>query len=113
LSGWKRVRWVLVVHRGGMARDLQAGPHAHAGHVISAVVTRRVLSRLFFSFVIAVTILLIVATSISVIIGLIWGPHEAAQDLETTIGGYWPLILFSIFVLTVALAAMPRNPAAT
>jgi hypothetical protein len=76
-------------------------------------VTRRVVSRLFFSFVIAVTILLIVATSIAVFIGLIRGPHDAAQDLETTIGAYWPLILASIAVLTAGLAAVPRGSVAT
>jgi hypothetical protein len=76
-------------------------------------VTRRVVSRLFFSFVIAVTILLIVATSIAVLIGLIRGPHDAAQDLETTIGAYWPLILASIAVLTAGLAAVPRGSVAT
>ncbi len=75
--------------------------------------TRRVVSRLFFSFVIAVTILLIVATSIAVLIGLIRGPHDAAQDLETTIGAYWPLILASIAVLTAGLAAVPRGSVAT
>lgn len=79
----------------------------------SAVVTRRVISRLFFSFVIAATILLIVATSIAVLIGLIRGPHEAAQDLETTIGAYWPLILGAIAVLTAGLAAIPRDTVAT
>jgi predicted CDP-diglyceride synthetase/phosphatidate cytidylyltransferase len=76
-------------------------------------VTRRVISRLFFSFVIAVTILLIVATSIAVLIGLIRGPHEAAQDVETTIGAYWPLILVSVSVLTAGLAAVPRDAVAT
>jgi hypothetical protein len=76
-------------------------------------VTRRVISRLFFSFVIAVTIGLIVGTSIAVLIGLIRGPHDAAQDLETTIGAYWPLILVSIAVLTACLAAVPRDAAAT
>jgi predicted CDP-diglyceride synthetase/phosphatidate cytidylyltransferase len=76
-------------------------------------VTRRVVSRLFFSFVIAVMILLIVATSIAVLIGLIRGPHDAAQDLETTIGAYWPLILVSIAVLTAGLAAVPRGSVAT
>lgn len=75
--------------------------------------TRRVVSRLFFSFVIAVTILLIVATSIAVLIGLIRGPHEAAQDVETTIGAYWPLILASIAVLTAGLAAVPHGSVAT
>jgi hypothetical protein len=79
----------------------------------SAVVTRRAISRLFFSFVIAVTILLIVATSIAVLIGLIRGPHEAAKDLETTIGAYWPLILASVAVLTAGVAAVPREAVAT
>ena len=71
--------------------------------------TRRIVGRLFFSFVIAVTILLIVATSITVLIGLARGPHEAAQDLETTIGAYWPLIVVSIAVLTGGLAAVPHD----
>ncbi|MFZ0128068.1 MAG: hypothetical protein WB808_13745 [Candidatus Dormiibacterota bacterium] len=75
--------------------------------------TRRVISRVFFSFVIAVTILLIAAVSIAVLIGLARGPHEAAQDLETTIGAYWPLIMVSIAVLTAGLAAMPRDTVAT
>jgi hypothetical protein len=79
----------------------------------SAVVTRRTISRLFFSFVIAVTILLIVATSVAVLIGLIRGPHEAAQDLEKTIGAYWPLILASVAVLTAGVAAVPREAVAT
>ncbi len=68
---------------------------------------------MFFSFVIAVTILLIAAVSIAVLIGLARGPHEAAQDLETTIGAYWPLIMVSIAVLTAGLAAMPRDTVAT
>jgi hypothetical protein len=72
-----------------------------------------VVSRLFFSFVIAVTILLIVATSMAVLIGLIRGPHVAAEDLETTIGAYWPLILASIAVLTAGLALVPRDIVAT
>ena len=75
--------------------------------------TRQVISRVFFSFVIAVTILLIAAVSIAVLIGLARGPHEAAQDLETTIGAYWPLIMVSIAVLTAGLAAMPRDTVAT
>jgi uncharacterized membrane protein YdjX (TVP38/TMEM64 family) len=69
---------------------------------------RRAVSRLFFSLVIAVTIVLIVAVSIAVLIGLVRGPHEAAHDLETTIGGYWPLILVCIAVLTAGLAVVPR-----
>jgi len=76
-------------------------------------VARRVLSRLFFSFVIAMTTLLIGATSIAVLIGLIRGPHDAARDIETTIGAYWPLILASIAVLTAGLAAVPRDAVAT
>ena len=69
---------------------------------------RRAISRLFFSLVVAVTIVIIVALSISVLIGLVRGPHEAAHDLETTIGGYWPLILACIVVLTAGLAVVPR-----
>ena len=87
--------------------DLPAGlASPRVGRVTSAVVTRRIVSRLFSSFVIAVTILLIVATSIAVLIGLARGPHEAAQDLETTIGAYWPLILVFIAVLTGGIAAV-------
>ena len=74
---------------------------------------RRAISRLFFSFVVAVTIALIVAVSIAVLIGLVRGPHEAAADLESTIGGYWPVILVCIVVLTAGLAAMPRDNAPT
>jgi hypothetical protein len=69
---------------------------------------RRTINRLFFSLVVAVTIVLIGAVSIAVIIGLARGPHEAAHDLETTIGSYWQLILASIVVLTAGVAAMPR-----
>lgn len=72
---------------------------------------RRAISRLFFSFVVAVAIALIGAVSIAVLIGLVRGPHEAAHDLETTIGGYWPLMLACIAVLTAALAVVPRPQA--
>jgi uncharacterized BrkB/YihY/UPF0761 family membrane protein len=76
--------------------------------VTSRVVVRRAISRLFFSLVVAVTIVIIVALSISVLIGLVRGPHEAAHDLETTIGGYWPVILACILLLTAGLAVVPR-----
>ena len=90
--------------------DLPAGVASpRAGRVTSAVMTRRIVGRLFFSFVIAVAIMLIVATSIAVLIGLARGPHDAAQDLESTIGAYWPLILVSIAVLTGGLAAVPHD----
>jgi hypothetical protein len=32
------------------------------------------------------------------------GPHEAAADLESPIGGYWPLIIVAMAALTVGLS---------
>jgi hypothetical protein len=71
---------------------------------------RTVLSRVFFSFLIAVTVIMIVAVSLSVVVGLVRSPHEAAADLESAIGGEWPLILVLIVVLTVGLCFVPRPP---
>jgi predicted CDP-diglyceride synthetase/phosphatidate cytidylyltransferase len=70
---------------------------------------RRVLTRLLFSFLIAVTAVLIGAVAIAKLVSLMRGPHEAAADLESAIGGYWPLILLAILVLTVGLSAVGRG----
>jgi uncharacterized SAM-binding protein YcdF (DUF218 family) len=72
----------------------------------------RALTRIFFSFVIAVTIVLIVAVSIAKLVSLFRGRHEAAADLESAIGGYWPLIVAAIVVLTVGLSAVNRGKVA-
>jgi hypothetical protein len=69
---------------------------------------RRVLTRVLFSFLIAVAVVLIVAVGIAKLVSLMRGPHEAAADLESAIGGYWPLILVAIVVLTVGLSAVSR-----
>ena len=39
----------------------------------------------------------------------VFGPHEAAADLESAIGGYWPLILVAILVLTIGISALNRE----
>ncbi len=70
---------------------------------------RRVLTRLLFSFVIAVTAVLILAVAIAKLVSLIRGPHEAAADLESAIGGYWPLILVAIVVATIGLSTLGRG----
>jgi hypothetical protein len=70
---------------------------------------RRVLTRLLFSFVIAVTAVLILAVAIAKLVSLMRGPHEAAADLESAIGGYWPLILVAIVVLTIGLSTLGRG----
>jgi predicted CDP-diglyceride synthetase/phosphatidate cytidylyltransferase len=70
---------------------------------------RRVLTRLLFSFLIAVTAVLIAAVAIAKLVSLMRGPHEAAADLESAIGGYWPLILLAILVLTAGLSAVNRG----
>ena len=70
---------------------------------------RRVLTRLLFSFLIAVTAVLIGAVAIAKLVSLMRGPHEAAADLESAIGGYWPLIPLAILVLTVGLSAVGRG----
>lgn len=67
---------------------------------------RRAISRVLISFVVAVMAVLIGAVAIAKIITLMRGPHEAAADLETVIGGYWPLILVAIAVLTIALSTI-------
>jgi hypothetical protein len=70
---------------------------------------RRAVSRVLISFVIAVTVVLIGAVAIAKLVSLIRGPHEAAADLESAIGGYWPLILGAIVVLTIGLSALNRE----
>lgn len=70
---------------------------------------RRIFTRVLISFVIAVTVVLIGAVAIAKLVSLIRGPHEAAADLESAIGGYWPLILAAILVLTVGLSAFNRD----
>jgi hypothetical protein len=71
---------------------------------------RTVISRVFFSFLIAVTVVLIVAVAIAKLVSIFRSPHEAAADLESAIGGEWPLILLAIVVLTVALCFVRRGP---
>ncbi|MHB8490249.1 MAG: hypothetical protein ACYDCS_14395 [Candidatus Dormibacteria bacterium] len=70
---------------------------------------RRVLTRVLFSFLIAVTVVLILAVAIAKLVSLMRGPHEAAADLESVIGGYWPLILLAILALTIGLSAVGRG----
>jgi predicted CDP-diglyceride synthetase/phosphatidate cytidylyltransferase len=70
---------------------------------------RRVLTRLLFSFVIAVTAVLILAVAIAKLVSLMRGPHEAAADLESAIGRYWPLILVAIVVVTIGLSTLGRG----
>lgn len=70
---------------------------------------RRMLTRVLVSFVIAVTVVLIGAVAIAKLVSLLRGPHEAAADLESAIGGYWPLILVAIVVLTIGISALNRE----
>jgi predicted CDP-diglyceride synthetase/phosphatidate cytidylyltransferase len=70
---------------------------------------RRVLTRILFSFLIAVTVVLIAAVAIAKLVTLMRGPHEAAADLESAIGGYWPLILIAIAALTAGLSVVGRG----
>jgi hypothetical protein len=70
---------------------------------------RRMLTRVLVSFVIAVTVVLIGAVAIAKLVSLLRGPHEAAADLESAIGGYWPLILVAILVLTIGISALNRE----
>lgn len=70
---------------------------------------RRMVARVLISFVIAVTVVLIGAVAIAKLVSLLRGPHEAAADLESAIGGYWPLILFAILVLTIGISAFNRE----
>lgn len=70
---------------------------------------RRMLTRVLISFVIAVTVVLIGAVAIAKLVSLLRGPHEAAADLESAIGGYWPLILVAILVLTIGISALNRE----
>jgi hypothetical protein len=71
---------------------------------------QRVLTRVFFSFVIAVTVVLIVAVAIAKLVSIFRSPHEAAADMESAIGGEWPLIVLAIVVLTVGLYLVRRGP---
>ena len=64
----------------------------------------RMLTRIVISFVVAVTIVLIAAVAIAKLVSLMRGPHEAAADLESAIGAYWPLIIVAIAALTVGLS---------
>lgn len=70
---------------------------------------RRALTRVLFSFLMAMTAVLTFATAIATLVGLIRGPHEAAADLESAIGGYWPLILVAIVVVTIGLSTLGRG----
>ena len=47
--------------------------------------------------------------AIAKLVSLIRGPHEAAADLESAIGGYWPLILIAIVVVTIGLSTLGRG----
>jgi hypothetical protein len=71
---------------------------------------RTAFTRVFFSFLIAVTVVLIVAVAIAKLVSIFRSPHEAAADLESAIGGEWPLILLAIVVLTVGLCFVRRGP---
>ena len=73
----------------------------------------QVLTRIFFSFLIAVTVVLLVAVAVAKLVSLMRGPHEAAADLESVIGGYWPLIVAAIVVLTAGLSAVRRDSVGT
>jgi hypothetical protein len=64
----------------------------------------RAVTRIVISFVIAVTIVLIAAVAIAKLVSLMRGPHEAAADLESAIGGYWPLIIAAIAALTLGFS---------
>lgn len=70
---------------------------------------RRALTRLLVSFLIAVAAVLILAVGIAKLVSLMRGPHEAAADLESAIGGYWPLILVAIVVVTIGLSTLGRG----
>ena len=70
---------------------------------------RRVLTRLLLSFLIAVTVVLIVAVTVAKLVTLMRGPHEAAADLESAIGEYWLLILLAILVLTAGVRRRSRQ----
>jgi predicted CDP-diglyceride synthetase/phosphatidate cytidylyltransferase len=72
----------------------------------------RVLKRIVFSFLIAVTVVLIAAVAIAKLVSLMRGPHEAAADLESAIGGYWPLIVLAIVALTIGLSVVGRRDSA-
>jgi hypothetical protein len=70
---------------------------------------RRALTRVFFSFLIAVTVVLLVAVAIAKLVSIFRSPHEAAADMESAIGGDWPLILIAIVVLTTGLSFVRRG----
>jgi hypothetical protein len=72
----------------------------------------RVLKRIVFSFLIAVAVVLIAAVAIAKLVGLMRGPHEAAADLESAIGGYWPVIVLAIVALTIGLSVIGRGDSA-
>jgi O-antigen/teichoic acid export membrane protein len=72
----------------------------------------RVLKRIVFSFLIAVTVVLIAAVAIAKLVSLMRGPHEAAADLESAIGGYWPLMVLAIVALTIGLSVVGRGTSA-
>jgi tellurite resistance protein TehA-like permease len=69
---------------------------------------RRALTRVVFSFLIAVAVVLIAAVAIAKLVSIFRSPHEAAADMESAIGGYWPLILVAIVVLTIGLILVRR-----
>lgn len=69
----------------------------------------RLLTRLVFSFLIAVTAVLVGAVAIAKLVSLLRGPHVAAADLESAIGGYWPLIVVVIVALTIGLSVVSRG----
>lgn len=69
----------------------------------------RLVTRVLIAFVIAVAVVLIGAVAIAKLVSLMRGPHEAAAELESAIGGYWPLILTAILVLTIGLTALNRE----
>jgi hypothetical protein len=46
--------------------------------------------------------------AIAKLVTLMRGPHEAAADLESAIGGYWPLFVIAIAALTACLSVMGR-----
>jgi predicted CDP-diglyceride synthetase/phosphatidate cytidylyltransferase len=47
---------------------------------------------------------LLIAAAIAKLVSRMRGPHEAAADLESAIGGYWPLIIVAIAALTVGFS---------
>ena len=47
---------------------------------------------------------MLIAAAIAKLVSLMRGPHEAAADLESAIGGYWPLIIAAIAALTLGFS---------